>query len=323
MSSLWGDETGSSDYNGAETYGDGGATLQDQTQTTKTTADYLREAYGDLDEAEVVGNENLAELGAQRELLNNIGRNVDKIHSTLDTTDRRITQMENPWSVGPVMTKSSGSKGYVPTNVGTAAHTHGGSFNMEGEVLKRSQFWKKWNPRYFKQDGDVIHYYTKKGDKKPRGVMKLKGGSVCEIHYAESGRDNCFALQEAGSKTVTLIAVETNSDYNTWLSCIQREISGKKAAPKGGAKTTDFAAAAEARAAGYGTGPKPTYATFGDERENELMDGIIDKLDTLDGIGRTMGAEIEDQTRIISDMSERVAKADQRLITNSNRVRNI
>lgn len=330
MSNLWGDESGGSlDYNGAEVDANGGSAVAQQ-MDTRTTADYLREAYGDLVEAEEVGNENLAELGAQREVLQNIGRNVDRIHSTLDDTDRRITQMENPWAIGPVRTKASGAKGYVPTSVGSAEHTlnAGKAFNMKGDVLKQSAFWKKWNKRYFKQDGDVIHYYIKEGDAKPRGYMKLKGATLTEVHYAEAGKDNCFSIKDPDTNVVTLISVETNADYNTWLACIRREISGRApASATAGATDTGAAAAAAASGGGgataYGGGPSRTYATFGDEVENELLDGVMDKLDNLDGIGRTMAAEIDDQTKIIADMNNRVASADQRLITNSNRVRNI
>lgn len=326
---MWGEETGEDLYNGAEVGPDGGRQVEEQVDTN-TTADYLREAYGTLVEAEDVGNENLAELGAQREVLQNIGRNVDRIHHTLDETDRKITQMENPWAIGPVITKSSGGKGYVPTTVGAAAHASrksGEGYNMKGDVYKQSRWLKQWNQRYFKQDGDVIHYYCREKDSKPRGHIRLRDAVLHEMHYNETKKDNCFSITEAATKVTTIIHVEKDADYNTWLSCIGREISGDKSAMAATAATakpkTDFAAAAANRAKAYGGGTGRTMAKFGDDVENELLDHVIDKLDKLDGIGRTMESEIEDQTRIIGDITGKVGGADERLIKNSNRVRNI
>jgi hypothetical protein len=57
--------------------------------------------------------------------------------------------------------------------------------------------------------------------------------------------------------------------------------------------------------------------------ENELLDGVLNKLDNLDGIGRMIGSETDDQNRIIAGITTKITNADQRLITNSNRVRNI
>merc|ERR1712224_639593 len=92
-------------------------------------------------------------------------------------------------------------------------------------------------------DGDVIHYYMKKDDSKPRGYMNLKGATLTEVHYDDSGRDNCFSLTDPKTNVTTLIAVETTSDYHTWITCIRREINGRPP-PSTGASSAGAGAAA-------------------------------------------------------------------------------
>lgn len=143
---------------------------QAQQQDTRTTDDYLREAIGNLVETEDLGEEGLAHLAAQREVLDNIKNNVSRMDNTLDVADRKITELENPWAIGSVATKHSGNRYSQTGEVGSsqyAANGEGGAgFMMEGEILKRGRVFKTWNKRYFRQRGECIDYYNNKNDTK-------------------------------------------------------------------------------------------------------------------------------------------------------------
>jgi len=91
---------------------------QDQQQQTRSTDDYLREAVGNLVETEELGQEGLAHLAGQREVLDNIRNNVSRMDNTLDVADRKITEMEHPWAIGPVRTKASGDRRAATGDVG-------------------------------------------------------------------------------------------------------------------------------------------------------------------------------------------------------------
>ena len=59
------------------------------------------------------------------------------------------------------------------------------------------------------------------------------------------------------------------------------------------------------RAAGMGGGNRRGVG-FGNAAQDAMVDTIIDKLDNIDGISRMMGAEVDDQTRIIKDLTSYV-----------------
>ena len=87
--------------------------IRRQVQEDKTTDDYLYDTIRTLTETEDLGEEALAHLSAQRETLDHIKDNVDRMDRGLDVADRKITEMENPWAIGPVRTKRSGKSSSI------------------------------------------------------------------------------------------------------------------------------------------------------------------------------------------------------------------
>ena len=62
---------------------------------------------------------------------------------------------------GTRITKHSGNRSAVTDDLDDSGRA--ASFNMAGDVLKRGRTMKAWQQRYFKQNGNVIEYYPKKG----------------------------------------------------------------------------------------------------------------------------------------------------------------
>ena len=212
MADAWGAEEYDDDFGDGNPFdeprgGGGGSERQAQQQEERTTDDYLREAIGNLVETEEMGEEGLAHLAAQREVLDNIKNNVTRMDNTLDVADRKITEMENPWAIGPVRTKASGQRGSEASAVGSAAYAAdggGAGFQMEGEILKRGRVFKAWNRRYFRQRGDCIEYFYNQKDAKLRGQFILRGATLKRLSYgerdsngAECNKDNCFEIIQA------------------------------------------------------------------------------------------------------------------------------
>eukprot|EP00591_Stephanopyxis_turris_P001856 CAMPEP_0195519362 /NCGR_PEP_ID=MMETSP0794_2-20130614/14604_1 /TAXON_ID=515487 /ORGANISM="Stephanopyxis turris, Strain CCMP 815" /LENGTH=259 /DNA_ID=CAMNT_0040648501 /DNA_START=36 /DNA_END=812 /DNA_ORIENTATION=+ len=222
-------------------YGGAGYSQSSRTAQVKeegpTTEDFLSDAVRNLLETEELGEEGLAMLAEQREVLGNIKRNVDRMDASLNEADRVITEMENPWALkGTHITKHSGNRSAVTDDFMGGG---GGSFNMEGAVLKRGRTLKAWHPRYFRQNGNVIEYMPKKGAAKFK-VIELKGAKLVRLDYGEVDsngvevdKDNCFEIFRAGRDTGDTIHVEASSDFRTWVSCIERQIRREAAIARG------------------------------------------------------------------------------------------
>lgn len=82
----------------------------------------------------------------------------------------------SPWALkGTRVTKHSGNRSAMTDDFDDGP---GAGFNMEGEVLKRGRTMKAWQSRYFKQNGNVIEYFPKKGDP-PSKVITAGTEGVC------------------------------------------------------------------------------------------------------------------------------------------------
>merc|ERR1712070_443030 len=79
-------------------------------------------------------------------------------------------------------------------------------------------------PRYFQQEGDHIVYFSKKGDKKPKGIIPLRSASLREAPYTETNKEYCFEIIPYKSKEKILVCAPKKEDYHTWLSCIRKQI---------------------------------------------------------------------------------------------------
>ena len=179
MEDAWGyveDDEYDDDY-GADAGGYGGAAAQEHVDDGRSTEDFLGDAVRNLIETEELGEEGLAMLAEQREMLKNIKGNVDRMDNSLNEADRVISEMESPWALkGTRITKHSGNRSAVTDAFDDGP---GGSFAMEGIVLKRGRTMKAWQSRYFKQVGDNVEYTQKKGD--PPSKVRLT--SVSSVFF--------------------------------------------------------------------------------------------------------------------------------------------
>ena len=68
-----------------------------------------------------------------------------------------------------------------------------------------------------------------------RGQFILRGATLNRLSYgerdsngAETNKDNCFEIIQAGEKKGDTIHVESTSDFNTWMSQIERQINPER-----------------------------------------------------------------------------------------------
>lgn len=125
---------------------------------------------------------------------------------------------------------------------------------MEGELLKRSEWVKRWDTRYFVLSASdrKLYYYAKKGDVKAKGSFTLKATGSVDTDAIQPG---AFVLVPArGAKRVLLSAASVGA-RNKWLRAIQQVQTG------GGAPAGASASAAPAAAAAAATA-RPAPATL-------------------------------------------------------------
>lgn len=94
---------------------------------------------------------------------------------------------------------------------------------MEGEVLKRSDWLKKWNPRYLVLKDDEILYYNKQDDLDPQAQFPLNECAIKEISYFDINKDYCFEISYKGSKKRMLFQVTDKTDYDRWIDFLTQK----------------------------------------------------------------------------------------------------
>ena len=162
--------------------------------------------------------------------------------------------------------------------------------------------------------------YTPKKNDPPSKIktIDLKGAQLVRLSYGETDsngvavdKDNCFEIIRAGRPTGDTIHVEATSDYRTWIGSIERQIRLAEQAARG---PNDVGSGKTVNRKGVG---------FGNAKQDAMLDTILDKLDNVDGIARTMGSEVDDQTRIIENLTGDMDRLNERVEVNKNRVTKI
>jgi hypothetical protein len=319
--------------------------VQDERQLTAT--EYLRQAIRNVNDSKDIGEDAKAHLAVQREMLNNISQNVGIMHSNLDVADRKLSEMERPFFFLPTRTKKSGERSGALDGVaegGQAAYvTREGKFQMSGYVLKRSDWLKSWNRRFFKLDGGHLLYFKDAADPRPRGSFDLlkvadrgAGCGVREVPRRECGRENAFEIRMVNGSRV-LACCEDKADCITWIHQIERAVrdlrpdTGRTARPAAGYHAAGYGLDAPGSiergmgagsAAGAGSIAGDPAGAGGDPND-ALLDQLMDGLTDLNGMGRDLQQEIRHQTGMIDNVNEEVENVHGRIRKNQRRVRRL
>jgi hypothetical protein len=98
--------------------------------------------------------------------------------------------------------------------------TSGAPADKEGYLLKRGEYNKGYQRRWFVLKGNLLFYYDKRHDKDPIGVVILEG---CTIELSEDTDGFVFQIKFSGSGNRTyLIAADSQVDMEAWMKVLSR-----------------------------------------------------------------------------------------------------
>ena len=96
----------------------------------------------------------------------------------------------------------------------------GAPADKEGYLLKRGDFNKGYQRRWFVLKGNLLFYYEKRHDKEPIGVIILEG---CTIELSEDTDGFVFQIKFSGSGCRTyIIAADSQEDMEEWMKVLSR-----------------------------------------------------------------------------------------------------
>lgn len=96
----------------------------------------------------------------------------------------------------------------------------GAPADKEGYLLKRGDFNKGYQRRWFVLKGNLLFYYEKRSDKEPIGVIILEG---CTIELSEDTDGFVFQVKFSASGCRTyIIAADSQEDMESWMKVLSR-----------------------------------------------------------------------------------------------------
>lgn len=96
----------------------------------------------------------------------------------------------------------------------------GAPADKEGYLMKRGDFNKGYQRRWFVLKGNLLFYYEKRNDKEPIGVVVLEG---CTIELSEDTDGFVFQIKFSGSGCRTyVIAADSQEDMESWMKVLSR-----------------------------------------------------------------------------------------------------
>ena len=98
--------------------------------------------------------------------------------------------------------------------------TSGAPADKEGYLLKRGEYNKGYQRKWFVLKGNLLFYYDKRHDKDPIGVVILEG---CTIELSEDTDGFVFQIKFSGSGNRTyIIAADSQEDMEAWMKVLSR-----------------------------------------------------------------------------------------------------
>mmetsp|Transcript_6944 Transcript_6944/g.13873 ORF Transcript_6944/g.13873 Transcript_6944/m.13873 type:complete len:408 (-) Transcript_6944:169-1392(-) len=94
---------------------------------------------------------------------------------------------------------------------------------FEGPLLKKSEWLKKWNSRYFRIRGRTLCYYDSQMSKVARGEIPLIGAQVASVSVPELNRKFTFQIRTAKNQDFLFCAL-SEEDRHNWISQIDTTI---------------------------------------------------------------------------------------------------
>ena len=130
----------------------------------------------------------------------------------------------------------SGFLGHIRSRGGTEAGKDGGTspgmkWKTDGrQVTKEGWLQKeggaarsKWQNRWFRLQGKMVNYFTKKEDASPQGTINLDEVKDVSKIGEHSGKPHCLALvtTKSGGKKVYYLSADTEDLMNEWYGAFQ------------------------------------------------------------------------------------------------------
>lgn len=188
----------------------GSETTKSQGGSTATSR-----AIQSLNRALQEGNEAVSELDRQGEIINDTMNNLDHIDRKLNTADKTLKELNNPFSLS------------TPTISDTAQKANKSGIerpDLTGFLLKRGALNTAWKRRWFAlEKGEVYYFKREEGylDQRPTGTFTLLGATV-ETEAGQS--DFKFRVVTQAGRTYELDA-EDKKFFHMWVSALKRGVN--------------------------------------------------------------------------------------------------
>lgn len=294
-----------------------------------TTDDYLRDALGNLVETEELGDACIEMLDQQREVLvGSIIPNLKRVDESEKKSDILLTKLKHPWTAKSHLLK----KRFEQKRLKPAPFR--GDKDQEGLVAVLHKSWfgmkKRWNKKILTIEGDILFSKSKKTGEIDK-TISLMGAEVRALTVDSYKKTFCVEVERKTEKKSKrkkkkkkykseffTFQCKTRQERNAWVSAIreriefyqeQRGLYPADMKPEQIAelkKDHDKIISHSSRQNGkQGENTKERiYMSTLTEEQNQLLDGIHDKLGSINEQAKVIGYEIEDQTDLIEACSE-------------------
>jgi len=295
-----------------------------------------KEALKHLYEARERGVDTLASLNEQGERIERMQGAADRMHSKLDETDKALKDMESGFGF------FRPSKRKRPAGFAATGSTFDTPYDVCGTLLKQSDVLKRWNTRWFFLVEKRLLYWKSQAEananKPPRGVLELEGAHISLVPPERAGRDFVFEIRTP--KRAFWLAATTQKPYRAWYTALSQHLilfggttdltsvirAGHRIKAGAGAAVTAHAAERRAHEGEDTTGGTADLISSDNlrlkmraremDRDVHEMGGV---LRDLDGISRTMGAEIDSHMVMLDRLGGDVAEVDDKMVAQGRR----
>ena len=250
--------------------------------------DYLEQCKNNLQEANDITDENLDELNSQREILLNVNKNLNNMNTTLDESEITLHKIKNPFCCFNIIKK----------NKRATIDFSKKKILMFGIFKKRSKVLKNWNKRYYElYDNYLIYRHKKKTNKKY--IIELTDANIYINLYNKIYKDHSLSIDD------NYFFFDKQDDFLVFVSLIKK------------GNITHYVSDIVSEVNPWESN------IYSNKSKHNILDDINENLDNIYYKNILIRNELEDQNRIITDITKESDNTNTRLIKNSNVIKSI
>ena len=245
--------------------------------------DYLTQCKNNLQKTSNITDENLDELNYQRENLLNINKKFNDMNNKLDETETTLHKMKNPFCCFNILKLNKKSK----------IDFNNKKILMIGTYFKRSKILKVWNKRYYKLYDNYLIYRHKQSSNK-KYYIECSNSFINVNLYNQIYKDNSLSIDN------NYLFFDIKNDFTKFISLINNDNIKYH--------VSDIINESD---------PWTNNST------HNILDDIHDSLDDIYYKNVIIRNELDDQNKIITEITNESDNTNSRLRKNINIIKSI